>query len=123
MTDRGPRWVHAVSLPASDAYQQSGWRPPADVYRLPDGWLIKMELAGVRADQIRIQARGHVLSVSGVRRDLAIAESQTCYSMEISYNRFHRSFELPNDIERASVATEYRDGMLLIRIKVTKEQE
>jgi len=72
MTDRGPRWVHAVSLPASDAYQQSGWRPPADVYRLPDGWLIKMELAGVRADQIRIQARGHVLSVSGVRRDLAI---------------------------------------------------
>ena len=30
------------------------WQPRADVYRTPEGWLVKLELAGVRLDEIRL---------------------------------------------------------------------
>ncbi len=113
--------MHAVSLPATDVYQQSGWQPSVDIYRLRNGWLVKFELAGVRPEEIQLSLRGRVLSVSGTRHDWAIAESQSCYSMEISYNRFHRSIELPFETEHARFETEYRDGMLLIRVSAEEE--
>jgi HSP20 family molecular chaperone IbpA len=37
--------------------------------------------------------------------------------MEIAYSRFERVIDLPADLDQACIATEYRDGMLLIRIQ------
>ncbi len=36
--------------------------------------------------------------------------------MEISYNRFERTLELPCEMDTMTVATQYRDGMLLVRL-------
>jgi len=36
--------------------------------------------------------------------------------MEISYNRFERSLELPCELDQMAVDTEYRDGMLIVRL-------
>ena len=107
---------------ASEAGAQSVWRPPVDVYRGPRSWLLKFELAGVRLDDIQLSRQGHYLTVSGLRRDWTIQEDQQSYSMEISYNRFERTIELPCDLEPAEVATEYRDGMLLVRILLEQNQ-
>ena len=92
------------------------WRPAADVYRTPNGWLVKLELAGVRPEEIEVSIRGCILMVCGRRRDCLLEEREQCYSLEISYTNFQRQFELPCDFEHARVASEYRDGMLLIRI-------
>jgi HSP20 family protein len=90
------------------------WRPPADVYRTSQGWLIKFELAGVRPEEIRLVAGGRKLTVSGVRRDVRVEEGQCSYSMEISYNRFERTLELPCEAESFHLRTDYRDGMLMV---------
>ena len=42
------------------------------------------------------------------------------YHMEISYSTFERTLELPVDLEPARIATEYKDGMLLVRIRTEK---
>jgi HSP20 family protein len=42
-------------LPKGQASRPGGgrlWYPSADVYRTRDGWIVKVELAGVRADEI-----------------------------------------------------------------------
>jgi len=36
--------------------------------------------------------------------------------MEISYSRFERTIELPCDVDHFRILTEYRDGMLLLRL-------
>jgi HSP20 family protein len=36
--------------------------------------------------------------------------------MEISYNRFERSLEMPADLENASITLEARNGLLLVRM-------
>jgi HSP20 family molecular chaperone IbpA len=40
--------------------------------------------------------------------------------MEISYNRFERTVELPGDISDAAYSLETRDGLLLVRVDTTQ---
>jgi HSP20 family protein len=97
---------------ASDTF----WRPPVDIYRTRAGWLIKYDLAGVKPEDIQIFVKGSEITVSGFRRDWKLEEGWTHYSMEISYNRFERTVELPCEVEGAEVETECREGILLVRL-------
>lgn len=98
------------------------WQPAADIYRTRHGWLIKMELAGVRQDEIQISIRDRNLVVHGIRRDSQQVECDQCYSLEIAYSRFERQIQLPCDLEHARIATDYRDGMLLIQVDVPQPE-
>lgn len=100
----------------TEPYGDACWCPPADIYRGKQAWLVKFDLAGVRPDDLSLHVDGCRLVVSGVRRDCSLLEDQQAYSMEISYNRFQRSLELPCDLTHAEIRTDYRDGMLSVLI-------
>ena len=90
------------------------WRPAADVYRNQQGWVVKLELAGIRSEDIEVAVEGRRLSIGGTRRDRPLDEAHRAYSMEIAYNRFLRAIDFPHSLDGVRVSTEYRDGMLLI---------
>jgi HSP20 family protein len=115
MRSRTKVWAFPEDVPAL-------WQPSADVYRTRDGWLLKFDLAGVRSEDVVVAVSGRRVSVSGVRRDLMVEEGCSYYSMEISYNRFERSIEMPVDLENAQVLLEARNGLLLVRM-ITKGNE
>ena len=92
------------------------WRPSADIYRTRTGWVVKLELAGVRPEDVNVVARGSELFVSGVRRDKSVEEGWSHHSMEITYSRFERTIELPCELDRANVSVEYQDGLLLAHV-------
>jgi HSP20 family protein len=110
--------MHILLPPAGKRVGDIFWQPAADVYRMPVGWLVKFELAGVRREDIDVTVQGRVLTVRGRRRDrCSVQEGCHCYTMEIAYDRFERSLELPCDLGSAAVDAEYRDGMLLVHIR------
>ena len=100
----------------TETYGNTCWCPSADIYRGRSGWLVKFDLAGVQPDDVRLRAEGRQLIVEGIRRDYSVLDDQRAYSMEISYNRFRRSVELPCDLHECEVRSEYRDGMFLVLI-------
>lgn len=100
---------------------ESGWRPCADVYRTPDGWLLKFDLAGVKTEDVNVQIQGCRVTVSGRRRDWMVEQGCSHYSMEISYNRFERTIELPCGLENVRWGVEYNEGLLMIRVSGVKE--
>ncbi|HZV04919.1 MAG TPA: Hsp20/alpha crystallin family protein [Gemmataceae bacterium] len=110
------RIMHALFLPAGESRYESPWRPAADVYRGRNGWLVKFELAGVRPEDLELTVMGNRLTLRGIRRDNTALEGCRYYQMEIAYSPFERSLTLPCDLERVNVTSEYRDGMLLVRI-------
>ena len=109
-------------LAAARAFRSTAWRPAVDVFQTRDGWLLKYELAGVSPREIELGIRGRTIVLRGMRRDVHIDDQQKSYSMEISYNQFERSLEMPCDLDTMNVSTEYRDGMLLVRLRC-KETE
>ena len=106
-----------LSATGNAAETEADWRPATDVYRTPDGWLVKFELAGVEPEDIELTALGRVLRVRGRRRDCCLSEGCRQVRMEIAYNRFERQVELPENLESARIDTEFRHGMLLVSVR------
>jgi HSP20 family protein len=118
MADKVKSMLQSLLMPTSEECQRVDWRPAADVYSTPRGWLIKLDLAGVRPHEIEVSVRGQRLVVRGIRRDCVLDEGHRYHSLEISYNRFERTLNLPCDLEAARIDTDYRDGMLFIYLQL-----
>jgi HSP20 family protein len=98
------------------------WCPAADVYRTSDGWIVKVDLAGVKPADVEVTIDGPVLRISGSRRDGTCGEGVSHYQLEITYSRFEKMIQFPRSIEHASLERDYRDGLLILRLHEEKEQ-
>ncbi|MCG6967768.1 MAG: Hsp20/alpha crystallin family protein [Chromatiaceae bacterium] len=86
-------------------YARRGWRPRVDVYRSADGWLVKLELAGMAEQDVHIQVQQDFLLVEGQRRDWCISDAREPLSMEITYDLFRRQVRLPCALESVELRT------------------
>jgi HSP20 family protein len=93
------------------------WNPAADVYRVSDGWVVKVDLAGVCTDELEIELHDSILTIRGCRRDTHYREGFVYHQMEITYSRFEKSIQFPAPIEGASIQRDYRDGFLIIDVR------
>lgn len=93
------------------------WTPAADVYRTRDGWIVKVDVAGVSPDEIEIAVAGRSLVIAGIRRDAHCSETVSYHQIEITYSRFEKTLRFPCEIEGARVEHAYRDGLLIIRLR------
>ena len=93
------------------------WNPAADVYRASNGWVVKVDLAGICSDELEIEVRNSILSIRGCRRDTHIREGFVYHQMEITYSRFEKSIQFPAPIEGASIRQDYSDGFLIIDVR------
>jgi HSP20 family protein len=109
--------LHLAELRLGNAgLRRHFWMPAADVYETTSGWIVKLELAGVRPQDISVTVHGNLLRIRGRRRDWILEETRCCRSLEICYEQFERVFELTGGLEHGEIKTEYRDGMLLVKI-------
>ena len=109
--------LQSAFLSASIPERSGAWQPPVDVYQTRDGWLLKADLAGVNPEDVAVELHERRITIRGQRRDWCLEEGCCYLRMEIAYNRFERTIELPDDLGLVRVATEFRHGMLLIRIR------
>lgn len=93
------------------------WYPAADVYQTPEGWIVKVELAGVSAEDIEIEIQGNVLYIAGCRKDRSCAVGMSYHQMEITYSSFEKTLNFPGVIEGARIEHNFEDGLLIIRLK------
>jgi HSP20 family protein len=92
------------------------WEPAADIYRTPEGWKIKFDLAGVKPDDVEVLISGDKLIVRGVRRDSFITKDWSYHQLEITYSRFERVIMIPCALSDATVRSECLDGWLVLHI-------
>jgi HSP20 family protein len=93
------------------------WNPAADVYHAGDGWVVKIDLAGVCVDDLEIVLSDSHLTVRGCRRDTFHREGYTYQQMEITYSRFEKLIDFPCSIDPSSLTHDYRDGFLIINMR------
>ena len=93
------------------------WSPAADIFQRGNGWIVKLDLAGVIPDDVQICISGNTLRVSGVRRDTSFGEGIAYHQLEITYSRFEKILQFPCSIEGARVSRDYRDGLLILELR------
>lgn len=102
-----------ASCPESDVV----WYPATDAFESEDEFVVRMELCGVRREDLAITLRDTELTVRGVRRETGSAGRRTFHKMEIAVGPFHRRLEVPGPYARGETGASYRDGVLEIRFR------
>jgi HSP20 family protein len=92
------------------------FRPAVDVYETPDELVLRMELAGVRQEELSLTLNRQELTISGQRRFATSATVQRFLQLEIDYGRFERTFKIPQSIEESQVRAEYNNGLLEVHL-------
>lgn len=93
------------------------WYPAADVYQTADGWVVKVELAGVSPEDIEIDIQGNTLYIAGCRKDKSCAAGVSYQQMEITYSNFEKTLRFPSTIDGAAIEHIFENGLLIITLK------
>lgn len=102
---------------SKDVRSGSLWYPAADVYKTKDGWLVKVELAGVSAEDVEIEVQGNMLNIVGTRRDRSCSSGVSYHQMEITYCRFEKTLKFPGSIDGATIEHNFDNGLLIISLR------
>ena len=92
------------------------WVPNTDVYVTDSGLVIKVELAGMRSDNLEITVEGNRLRIYGNRPDGCRAPKCSFLIMEINYGPFESVLELPPGYDLSQAKAAYLNGFLRIDI-------
>ena len=99
------------------------WNPVVDLFEKDDHFVIKAELPGVKKDDIKIDLKDRILTLSGERSYDNEAKEENYYRKERIYGKFQREFTLPADVDAEKIQAEYKDGVLSIEVPKPAEQK
>jgi len=117
--------VHFVTRSAAGGREGSAkahWVPNTDVYSTENGLVIKVELAGMRSDNLEITVEGNRLRISGTRPDGCRAPKCSFLVMEINYGPFESLLELPPGYDLSQAKAAYLNGFLRIDVPLAQSQ-
>jgi HSP20 family protein len=109
-------WQDALRQSQQSMLQQSvTWRPLADIHESLEIMTIKIELAGMKEEEIDIVLYEDALVVSGERHDDHEHGANLYYhEAQIRYGSFRVEVYIPASIDREAVKARYEDGFLWI---------
>ncbi len=97
---------------------ETHWRPNTDIYETSKGIIIKIEIAGVKQNDIDITYKNGKLIVKGRRPDYSVPDRVQCKQIEINYGEFERTITIERNFEKSididNIKATYKDGMLFI---------
>ena len=95
--------------------------PALDVYEEKDDVVVKAELPGMTKDDIEVDISDSHLTLKGEKKKEEKIEEEDYFACERSYGGFHRSVELPRDVQADKVKASFKNGILEIRLPKTEE--
>lgn len=94
--------------------------PACDVEEADDHYLLTLEMAGIKKEDIKLEVNDGQLTISGERRHEAKQKQEGQWYSERRFGKFQRSFALPAVIDADRVEANYQDGIL--RVVVPKAE-
>jgi HSP20 family protein len=95
--------------------------PPVDIYEDEHNIVLKLEVPGVKENELDIQLENNVLTVRGERKFEKEEKEENFHRVERRYGSFYRSFTIPNTVNSENVKASYDAGVL--RIELEKRAE
>jgi HSP20 family protein len=109
------------SWPSRDTGLFSGWSPTLDVLDDKDNLVVKVELPGLKKEEINLSLHDGVLTISGERkREVEKKEGET-FRSERYFGKFQRSVTLPAAVDSGKVNASYKDGILTVELPKAEE--
>jgi len=105
----------------NDALSTAAFVPPVDIYEDEHKIVLKLEVPGMKENELDIQLENNVLTVRGERKFEKEEKEENFHRIERRYGSFYRSFTIPNTVNPESVKASYDAGVL--RLELEKRAE
>ena len=95
--------------------------PPLDVSENNSHVTVRMDLPGIKPEEIDIQLSGNVITISGDRKEEKEEKGETFHRIERRSGSFSRSVTLPCSVDESKVDAQYHDGVLTVTMPKSDE--
>ena len=95
--------------------------PAVDVYEDANKLVLKLEVPGIKQDDLDIRMENQTLTVRGERKFEADEKEENFHRIERRYGSFVRSFTLPTTVDTENVKANYDAGVLAIELSKRAE--
>jgi HSP20 family protein len=92
------------------------WIPPMDLLETEDHLVLRGDLPGLTEDDVDIEIKDNVLTVSGERKTENEEKSEGYYRVERAFGSFSRSLTLPHGVDADRVEASFDKGVLEVLI-------
>jgi HSP20 family protein len=103
------------------AFTTAAFVPPVDVYEDEHKIVLKLEVPGMKENELDIQLENNLLTVKGERKFEKEEKEENFHRIERRYGSFYRSFTIPNTVNPEGVKANYDAGIL--RVELEKRAE
>jgi HSP20 family protein len=98
------------------------WTPLVDIYENGNHELVlKAELPDMSREDIELTVDAGTLTIKGEKKLSGEVSHDQFHRIERRYGTFSRSFSLPQTVDAAKVAAEYKNGVLTVRLPLREE--
>jgi HSP20 family protein len=99
------------------------WRPYADIFETDSGVTILMDLPGVEKEDVSVEVKENILSITGSRTCEAAVDDNQYYRRERSTGSFKRSFGMRGAVAPDKIRASFKNGVLRIELEKPLEEK
>lgn len=99
------------------------WSPEIDVFEKDNRLITKVDLPGLKKEDVKIEVTDGYLSISGERKSEAEEKKDNFYRCERDYGSFYRAVPLPEGVKFEDVKATFSDGVLEVSIPLPAKPE
>ena len=100
----------------SESLGAGNFVPAVDVYEDSQKVVLKLEVPGIRTNDLDIRVEGRTLTVRGERKFETEEKEENFHRIERRYGSFVRNFTLPATVDTESIDAQSAEGVLTISL-------
>ena len=108
---------------ATESLATGNFVPAVDVYEDAQKIVLKLEVPGIRREDLDIRVEGRILTVKGERKFQTDEKEENFHRIERRYGSFVRSYTLPTSVNPDEVVATSADGVLSISLAKKPESK
>ena len=112
-----------MTSPGADVSSGSTFVPAVDVYEDSEKLVLKLEVPGVKPEDLDIRLENQTLTIKGERKFEQTEKAENFHRIERRFGSFVRSFTLPQGVDTESVTAASDAGVLTVSLAKKAEAQ
>ena len=97
--------------------------PQLDVVETETGYVVSVDLPGVKPEEVKVEMEDGKLTISGKRETVKEEKTKNVHRVERTSGSFYRAIGLPREIDANQIEASYDQGVLKVTLPKSAEKQ
>jgi HSP20 family protein len=116
-------WFRWPAFRARPRAEVATWIPEIDVFERDNRLVTRVDLPGLKREEVKVEVAEGYLVISGERKNEAEEKKENFYRCEREYGTFYRAVPLPEGVKYEDVKATFANGVLEVSMPLPAKTE